>query len=63
METPAGGGRGNGDYGGQWGEGGVGIGAGDIEKGKKPTTIAPVALSEAESAEIVAGQIRFLPDN
>ena len=30
---------------------------------RKAPTCARVALSEAESAEIVAGQIRFLPDN
>ena len=32
-------------------------------KTRKAATSAPAALSEAESAEIAAGQIRFLPDD
>ena len=39
------------------------IGAKTIPKGGPPPTTAPAALSEAESAEIAAGQIRPLPDN
>ena len=40
----------------------AGIGAGTIKKGQASAT-AGAALSEAESAERAAGQIRFLPDD
>ena len=45
------------------GEGWAGIAAKAIPKGEPPPATTQAALSEAESAGIAAGQIRFLPDD